>query len=315
MQIERLKVFVDVAEFMSFTKAAEHSYISQSAVSQQIAALEKELGVALLLRDRKGNVSLTPEGKVFYNGCVQMIQVYEKTMTQLQHIQQGSRDIIYVGVLSGADSNWLLEVTEKLEALGSKVQLRPGYDNFNGLRQGLMNGRYDVVVSIGYALEGLEGIRYETLLELEPMLVVSKNHRLAGRTSVRVEEIQDEHFVTLGRENGAESFLHWIHERQREGLKLRYLETVKTAESQRMLVEMNAAVAVLPLLPRFEKYDMTKCCAIRLEGTREKIRYVAACRTESDGKPMQQLIQLIKEVYQKKEEPSAAHPKTVLPEA
>ena len=297
MQIERLKVFVDVAECMSFTKAAERSYISQSAVSQQIAALEKELGVTLLLRDRKGNVSLTPEGEAFYEGCVQVIQSYIKTLMRVKSLQDGERRTICMGLVSGADSGWLPEVTGRLEALVPQVRIKPFYDNFTGLRRGLMGRRYDAALAIEYALTGLPDVKYEVLLELKPKLVVSRNHRLADRTSVRSEEIQDEHFVTMSREHGAESFLHWIKERQKEGLHLKYVETVESAEAQRMMVEMNNAVAILPLLPRFEKYDMGRFRAVDLADSNETVRYLFAYREEEEGETMQTFIRLIREAF------------------
>ena len=61
-----MKYFVAVVECHSFTEAAEQCYISQSAISQQIRTLEKELGVELLHRENR-RFSLTPAGEYFYN--------------------------------------------------------------------------------------------------------------------------------------------------------------------------------------------------------------------------------------------------------
>ena len=301
MQIERLKVFVYVAECMSFTKAAERSYISQSAVSQQIAALEKELGITLLLRDRKGNVALTREGSIFYEGCVQMLRTYEKTLDRVKHVQREQEKVIRLGLMSGTDCSWLPEVTQRLSRNGWKGKVKPCYDSFNGLRRGLTEGRYDGAVTIEYAVQGIEGVRYEVLLEEEPVLVVSKEHPLAGRTSVRSDELQWEHFVTMGKEHAGGAFLRWMEERQTEGLMLNDVETVDSAEAQRMMVEMNAAVAILPLLSGQVGYDAGECCAIRLEDTKERVRYVFAFQEEVDGEVMGELIRLTGEVYGRKQ--------------
>lgn len=66
MLLRQIKYFVTVIDCNSFTEAAERLFISQSAISQQIQALEKELGVQLIVRQNR-RFSLTPAGEYFYN--------------------------------------------------------------------------------------------------------------------------------------------------------------------------------------------------------------------------------------------------------
>ena len=66
MEIRQLKYFAAVADTLNFSRAAETLFISQSALSKQIADLERELGMVLLQRDKR-SVRLTPAGKVFLN--------------------------------------------------------------------------------------------------------------------------------------------------------------------------------------------------------------------------------------------------------
>ena len=65
MQFESLKVFCDLAETESFTKAAQINNVTQSAVSQTISAMERQFNSHLVERSKK-NFRLTPEGEVFY---------------------------------------------------------------------------------------------------------------------------------------------------------------------------------------------------------------------------------------------------------
>ena len=86
MQIESLKVFCDLAETESFTKAAQINGVTQSAVSQQISSLER-LFKSLLIERSKKRFRLTREGQVLYDYSKQIIQTYESLHSQLQELK------------------------------------------------------------------------------------------------------------------------------------------------------------------------------------------------------------------------------------
>ena len=86
MQIESLKVFCDLAETESFTKAAQINEVTQSAVSQQISSLER-LFKSLLIERSKKKFRLTREGQVLYDYSKQIIQTYDSLHSKLQEIK------------------------------------------------------------------------------------------------------------------------------------------------------------------------------------------------------------------------------------
>src|SRR5260221_1547042 len=87
MQIESLKMFCDLAETESFTKAAQISGVTQSAVSQQISSLEKVFKSLLIERSKK-RFRLTREGQVLYDYSKQVIQTYQALHHKLQEIKE-----------------------------------------------------------------------------------------------------------------------------------------------------------------------------------------------------------------------------------
>src|SRR6188472_2573570 len=89
MQIESLKVFCDLAETESFTKAAQINEITQSAVSQQVSALERTFKSLLIERSKK-KFRLTREGEILYEYAKQLINGYEALFNKLQEV----RDIV-----------------------------------------------------------------------------------------------------------------------------------------------------------------------------------------------------------------------------
>src|SRR2546421_1645023 len=86
MQIESLKVFCDLAETESFTKAAQINQVTQSAVSQQISSLERQFRSLLIERSKK-KFRLTREGQVLYEYSKQIIQTYDSLHNKLQEIK------------------------------------------------------------------------------------------------------------------------------------------------------------------------------------------------------------------------------------
>ena len=297
MQLERLKMFTVLAECKSFSRTAEISFISQSAVSQQISSLERELDCRLLERDRKGNVSLTPAGQVFYEGCLKTLRQYEDTLTRLRSLTDG-KTTLNIGLTSGSDVAWLGQITDVLSAVAPGVRLNPVFEEFNGLRQALETGRCDAVVSIEFGLTDIPGVLYEELITLEPSLLVSKRHRLAGRESVRPEELAGERFVTIARKNAAHSYEHWKLAREEDGIEVRDLLEVESAQAQSAMVEMNEAVAVFPLLRDLTSFNSFKCVPIRIEGVKERARYVIAYREALKNDPyLLKFIEMTKLVY------------------
>ncbi len=88
MDIQKLKYFISAAENLNFTKAAKDCFITQTAMSQLIANMEKELGFKLFLRNNR-NMSLTAAGQTFYDQMKIMVASYENTVYHCQQISLG----------------------------------------------------------------------------------------------------------------------------------------------------------------------------------------------------------------------------------
>ena len=86
MQLETFKVFCDLVETASFSKAAKLNAITQSAVSQQIRALEEKFKVALIERGKK-TFSVTAEGRAFLQASKEILRAYDSLSDRLQELQ------------------------------------------------------------------------------------------------------------------------------------------------------------------------------------------------------------------------------------
>src|SRR6266487_922960 len=86
MQIESLKMFCDLAETESFTKAAQMSRVTQSAISQQISALERQFKALLVERSKK-KIRLTREGQVLYDYSKKILFSHDALNSKFQEIK------------------------------------------------------------------------------------------------------------------------------------------------------------------------------------------------------------------------------------
>lgn len=98
MLLKQLKYFISVVECNNFTEAAEQNYISQSAISQQIQALESELGYKVLIREKR-SFTLTPAGKYLYNQSKNILNELDEIKEKAKYIANSANYSIKIGYL------------------------------------------------------------------------------------------------------------------------------------------------------------------------------------------------------------------------
>ena len=96
MNLYYIDTFINVVESGSFSKAAEDLHISSTGVMKQIASIEEELGVQLLLRSFKG-VALTESGKVFFSECSRLLDVYNGILKNIRRAASSAISPVVIG--------------------------------------------------------------------------------------------------------------------------------------------------------------------------------------------------------------------------
>ncbi len=153
MLLRQMKYFAAVVDCNSFTEAAHQCYISQSAISQQIQALEKELGVELIRRENR-RFAVTPAGQYFYTHCKAILEQVSD----------------------------LIRETKRLSS-DDKPQLRIGYlRNYSGLELHQAIAEFSGVfpeISLQNPLSRNEKVQLEELRRLPCILISSREQRIA----------------------------------------------------------------------------------------------------------------------------------------
>ena len=144
--LKQLKYFQSVVRLGSFSEAAEENYISQSAISQQVQALERELGFRLLERRNRG-FTLTPAGEYFYQKSLILTADYERMYSEAARIAKGGLASLKIGYLrcyTGAEFHRALELFSEKHP---DVEVSVTYGNHEELYGLLRSGQADLVLN------------------------------------------------------------------------------------------------------------------------------------------------------------------------
>lgn len=144
--IRRIKYFQAVVRNHSFSEAAEECHISQSAISQQIKALEHELGFHLLERKNR-NFSLTNAGEYFYKKSLVLTADYENLCREAARLSADDEAVLSIGYLRCYSGQEFHLALEEFSAEYPDVQLKIEYGNHEELYSLLRTGGVDLVLN------------------------------------------------------------------------------------------------------------------------------------------------------------------------
>lgn len=129
MMLRQVQYFHAVVQTGSFTEAAEECFISQSAISQQIKALENDLGVKLLVRENR-SFHLTEAGEYLYQKSGQLLEDFERIKKETIQIGCGSQNTLRLGYLKSYSGKELLHAVSEYNDNQRRV-FSDKYVNFN----------------------------------------------------------------------------------------------------------------------------------------------------------------------------------------
>ena len=241
MHLLLFKVFRDLAETASFSQAARCNGITQSAVSQQVKALEKRYGVRLIERGKK-NFSLTDEGRVFLGAAREVLSVTDGLDARLRELREEvSGDLRLAAVLS-VGLHELPPFTRQFARLYPQVKIHTDYLRSTEVYAAVLVGKADAGL-VAYPAPR-RGLQSEILWRDRLVLVCSPAHRLARRSRVSLSDLAGEKFIAfaidLPTRKAVDRALRAAGVTMRPEREFDNIETVKRT------VEIDGAVSILP---------------------------------------------------------------------
>ena len=208
MELRVLKYFLTVADEGNITRAADILHVTQPTLSRQLIELEDELGTALLIRGKR-SVTLTDEGFLFKQQAEMIVELSDK----LEHTFKDKEDVVCGTIRIGAS-----------EAVGCRAlalymkEFREKYpdvqfDLYNGMADNIKEMLERGLLDLGLVLEPVDTAKFEyvRLPQKETWgLLLRKDHKLAEKETLTVEETRQYPLIMPGRENAKNEVLHWM---------------------------------------------------------------------------------------------------------
>ncbi len=186
MSISQLEYFVSVARHLSFTKAAKECCVVQSAITQQIKALEEELGFALFDRTKR-KVALTPAGERYYRDTVALLEQLRKNNGHAWAIANGKSGKLCVGV-AGANQSVYMDALRAFHTQNPAVELQFARVTTANQYSELCDGAYDTIFTATFNLVAKEDIAFADVKESQLCVYMNELHPLALQSDVSLQD-------------------------------------------------------------------------------------------------------------------------------
>lgn len=293
MNTKQLEYFISVAESLSFTKTAEKFYISQTAVTQQIKALEEQIQVTLFTRSKR-HVELTPAGNVFLSEARTIVKNINDAIIKTQQFANGFFGTLNIGILIGYKKNKLQQYLKKFSQSYSNISMEICTNEMTELLNLVKNNLMDIAFVINPENQPLKGFKYKTVERCSLVALLSPNHPLSNKDSIDLIDLQNEKFIFVketGDEYGQKSM---VQNRYREaGFVPNIVQRSNDLNMIKSMVASNIGVAVLPSFCVIDTMIESNIVVVPINDINDRIEVVAVWNKNNKNPALEKFISTI----------------------
>jgi len=287
-ELRQLRAFVAVAEAGSLTAAAGRLHIAQQSLSQQMRALEAQLGVVLLERSRRG-VTLTPPGEVLLREARPVLAQADRAAEAVRRAARGEVGHLRVGFLPSVANYVMPPVVRAFRERHPGIALEtldlPVARLVAGLREGTLDAGFT-------RPPGVEDVATERVLREPVAAVLPAGHPLAGRATLRLADLADDPWVLTPRDSWPPWHRKYDEDFARAGFTARVVQRGSTPQSLLALVAAGVGVTRLPVSS--QSLRRGGVVFVPLEG--EEAEVVLASRADAANPALAALRAVVREV-------------------
>jgi len=293
MNLNQLRYFVSVAELKSFTKAAVNHYISQTAITQQIHALEENIGVRLLDRNSRP-ISLTPAGKVFLKEAREILGRMDAALQHTREASTGLEGELRLGYTKGYEHSDLPKHLRRFHHEYPNVLISCYRHDTDKLAAGLLSGDYDIIFTWDSTNIHQEETLSLRLFERVPLRVaLYANHPLARKKQLSRKDLKQENILFMSPSGTGDSFgdAHYIRLYQQAGYQPNILLRSSDMESILMMVAAEEGISIVPEYTHAWNIGTENVVFVPLSGEEEHEEILIAWRKNDDNPALEHFIQ------------------------
>jgi DNA-binding transcriptional LysR family regulator len=295
MQIESLKVFCDLAETESFTKAAQINGVTQSAVSQQISSLERQFKSLLIERSKK-KFRLTREGQVLYDFSKQIIQTYDGLHNKLQEIKDIISGTIRVATIYSIGLHDLPPYIKRFLKDYPTVHVHVEYRRANQVYEDVLSN----VVDLGLVAYPTKDAKLEVVaLRKDPLVVICHpQHPFAKQKAIKIKLVSGQKFVGFEPDIPTRKALDKVL--KEHAVEVKTVMEFDNIETVKRAVEIDAGVSIVPLGTVSQEVSKQTLVAVAIEDA-ELFRPLGAIHKKNKvlSPAMKQFLNILKEAGSK----------------
>ncbi|HMP79061.1 MAG TPA: LysR family transcriptional regulator [Pirellulaceae bacterium] len=260
MDLVQLRHFLKIVECRSFTRAAAMSKLSQPALSQQMARLEKEFGQPLFVR-RGRQIELTPFGQKLSNRAERIIALVDDIESQVRSDQKNAQ--LKLGTVPSIGPYLVTKMLQWLQQQHPQTRVTLHEHVLDHVMCCVDLGRIDLAV-VPQPAEQLQDVQQELLLEEEMKLVLPANHRLAKKPLISLSDLEGESLILLNEPSSQmQQLTNLLVEKQ---INAPVVTTVDQFLTLQHLVVLRQGISLLPqmAIPQQPKPNL---CYRKIHGT------------------------------------------------
>ncbi len=241
MQIENFKIFADLVETKSFSKAAKLNGITQSAVSQQARSMERNFKTLMIDRSQK-QFNLTREGQRIYDAAKEILHVYEKLLSELQEMKKVISGTIRISTIYSIGLHELPPYIKKFLHDYPSVNVRIEYRRSNLVYEDILHNSVDFgLVAFPQKLRQIETIPFRND---RLVLITHPNHPLAKSTEVDLKTLAGHKFIGFDPDIPTRKAVDQIFRDNK--LEITPVMEFDNIETVKRAVEIDHGIAIVP---------------------------------------------------------------------
>lgn len=263
----QISYFLAVCKYNSFTETARKLYVSQPAISKQIFALEKELGVQLFRREYK-QIFVTAEGKLFRDVFEHNLAAIDEVKSQVYQMKHENHQVLSIAVLQGLEPSAILyPLLQHFEQTYPNVNIQLECLSHEKLNTRLRMNELDYAITLSQEVMNDKLVHSHTLYSAPLAFTVHASHPLYQKDTITKEDLVRQTLLvsTIGTKDTSVFFDILFHQ---WGISSEQLNDLSSLDEVISYASSGSGIALLAEQQRFQKHDFKQ---FPLWGTKETI--------------------------------------------